>query len=218
MCLAATATMFDDFELSQEAVGDLELSQETIADASPYSDSSKLLSDLAILDNSLVENGCRIIAQGRLKSLRRAVDVFGFHLAALDLRQNSDGHERTVGEMLSVVQSGLDYTGLTERERIRILLAELGTARPLTSAFLPYTDETNSELAILTATAEAHRRYGKLAVPHYVISKTTGVSDILETAVLLKEVGLLRPSQGALDLDIVPLFEKSRICGIAAKS
>ena len=102
---------------------------------------------------------------------------------------------------------GLDYAGLAEPERIRLLLTELATARPLASAFLSYSAETGSELAILRATAEAHRRYGPASVPHYVISKTTGVSDILETAVLLKEAGLLRPREAALDLDIVPLFE-----------
>jgi phosphoenolpyruvate carboxylase len=109
--------------------------------------------------------------------------------------------------MLALVQPGLAYSGLGEPERIRLLLAELGTARPLASSFLSYSEETESELAILRATAEAHRRYGRDAVPHYVISKTTGVSDILETAVLLKEVGLLRPRDGVLDIDIVPLFE-----------
>jgi len=133
--------------------------------------------------------------------------VFGFHLASLDLRQNSDVHERSVAEMLDLVQPGLNYCDLAERERVRLLLAELCTARPLASAFLPYSEETKSELAIVTATAEAHRRYGSQSVPHYVISKTAGISDILETAVLLKEAGLLRPREGTLDLDIVTLFE-----------
>ena len=195
--LSVTARTLDDFEVSKGDVGE----------APAYRDSGELLSDLAILDSSLVKNGCGMLARGRLQTLRRAVDVFGFHLAALDLRQNSDVHERTVGEMLGLVQPGLDYAGLAEHDRIRLLLAELATARPLASAFLPYSDETKSELAILNATAEAHRRYGPEAVPHYVISKATGVSDILETAVLLKEAGLLRPREGALDLDIVPLFE-----------
>jgi phosphoenolpyruvate carboxylase len=195
--LTATAEVLDDFEASQVAGGD----------APPYRDSGELLADLAILHSSLVKNGCGMLAQGRLKNLRRAIDVFGFHLAALDLRQNSDVHERTVGEMLGLVQPGLHYSGLAEPERVRLLLAELDTARPLGSAFLPYSDETKSELAILAATAEAHRRYGRQAVPHYVISKATTASDILETAVLLKEVGLLRPRERALDLDIVPLFE-----------
>jgi len=176
-------------------------------DISPYRDSSELLADLAVIDASLTANGSAVLAAGRLKHLRRAVDVFGFHLAALDLRQNSDVHERAINEMLALVQPGLAYSGLGEPERIRLLLAELGTARPLASSFLSYSEETESELAILRATAEAHRRYGRDAVPHYVISKTTGVSDILETAVLLKEVGLLRPRDGVLDIDIVPLFE-----------
>src|SRR6516225_10476145 len=81
------------------------------------------------------------------------------------------------------------------------------SARPLASGFLSYSAETESELAILRATAEAHRRYGRSSIQHHVISQTTGASDVLETAVLLKEAGLLRPREGALDLDIVPLFE-----------
>src|SRR5437016_8331935 len=92
-------------------------------------------------------------------------------------------------------------------KRVRLLLAELGTARPLTSPFLSYSAETQGELASLRGAADAHRRYGRQSVPHYVISQTNGVSDILETAVLLKEAGLLRPREGVLDLDIVPLFE-----------
>jgi phosphoenolpyruvate carboxylase len=195
--LAATARALGHGSVSQRAVGD----------APPYQTSDGLLTDLAIIHDSLVANGCGVLANGRLKHLRRAVDVFGFHLAALDLRQNSDVHERAVGEMLARVKPGLDYPGLSEPGRIRLLLAELSSARPLASAFLSYSDETTSELAILRETAEAHRRYGPASVPHYVISKTTGVSDILETAVMVKEAGLLRPHEGALDIDIVPLFE-----------
>jgi phosphoenolpyruvate carboxylase len=192
---------------SARTLGELEAPQHAVGDALPYSESGELLNDLATLDSSLVANGCGILAQGRLKHLRRAIDAFGFHLAALDLRQNSDVHARTVAEMLALVQPGFDYAAVAEPERVRLLLAELRTARPLASAFLSYSAETASELAILCATAEAHRRYGQSSVSHYVISQTTGASDVLETAVLLKEAGLLRPSEGALDLDIVPLFE-----------
>jgi phosphoenolpyruvate carboxylase len=195
--LAATARLLDHLDARQPAVGD----------APPYADSGELLTDLDIIESSLAANGSGILAKGRLKSLRRAVDAFGFHLAALDLRQNSDVHERSVGEMIGLVQTGLDYSSLAEPERTRLLLAELATARPLASAFLSYSAETESELAIMHATEAAHRRYGSASVPHYVISKTTGVSDILETAILLKEAGLLRPREDVLDLDIVPLFE-----------
>ena len=157
--LAATARALDGLEAPRHAVSDV----------TTYRDSGELLADLSILDGSLVSNGSQILADGRLKDLRRAVDVFGFHLAALDLRQNSDVHERTVGEMLGLVQPGLDYAALAEPERMRLLLAELATARPLSSPFLAYSGETGSEAAILRAAAEAHRRYGPASVPHYVI-------------------------------------------------
>ncbi len=195
--LAATAFGLGHVDASQRAVGE----------APPYADPDELLADLAVIDDSLVANGCAILANGRLQCLRRAVDVFGFQLASLDLRQNSEVHERVVGEMLGLVEPGLDYNALAEPKRIALLLAELSTARPLASPFLRYSDETASELGILRATAEAHRRYGPNSVPHYVISKATGVSDILETALLAKEAGLLRPADGGLAIDIVPLFE-----------
>ncbi|MBV8778717.1 MAG: phosphoenolpyruvate carboxylase [Alphaproteobacteria bacterium] len=195
--LAATARAFGHADMPRNDYGE----------APAYAASAELLADLDVADASLTANGSGVVAQGRLKDLRRAVDVFGFHLAALDLRQNSDVHERVVGEMLGLVQPGLAYTEMGEPERIRLLLAELGTARPLASAFLAYSDETAGELAILRTAAEAHRRYGQAAVPHYVISKATSISDILETAVLVKEAGLLRPREGTLDIDIVPLFE-----------
>ena len=72
--------------------------------------------------------------------------------------------------MLGLVQPGLNYLNLDEPSRVRLLLTELGTSRPLSSHYLAYSPETESELAILGATAEAHRRYGRAAVPHYVIS------------------------------------------------
>src|SRR5207342_2495950 len=133
---------------------------------------AELRADLDVLYRSLFANGSALIARGRLRALRRAVEVFGFHLASVDLR-----------------------------------LSELATARPLISPFVTYSEETAGELDILRAASDAHRRYGRDTVPNYVISMTTTVSDILEAALLLKEVGLLRPLEGKLDVNIVPLFE-----------
>jgi phosphoenolpyruvate carboxylase len=195
--LAATARALRHPEVLRHAVGD----------AAPYADAAELRAELDVLDRSLKEQGSAVLARGRLHGLRRAVDLFGFHLASLDLRQNSDVHERTVAELFEATCPGTDYTALTERARSTRLLEELATARPLTSPFLPYSEETNSELAILRAAAEARRLYGPAAVANCIISKANGVSDVLEVALLLKEVGLLRPHEGALDLNIVPLFE-----------
>ncbi|MDE2229554.1 MAG: phosphoenolpyruvate carboxylase [Alphaproteobacteria bacterium] len=178
-----------------------------VGEASAYGDAGELAADLDVLHNSLVANGSAMLARGRLRDLRRAVDIFGFHLAALDLRQNADVHERTVAELLEAAAPGTGYRSLGEDARVAVLIAELATVRPLVSPFVAYSKETAAELDILRAAAGARRRYGKTAISHYIISKADGVSDVLEVALLLKEVGLHRPQQEALDLDIVPLFE-----------
>ncbi len=195
--LAATAWALDRFEAPRGAVGE----------APAYEAVDELQADLDILHRSLTGNGSETLARGRLRGLRRAVDVFGFHLAAVDLRQNSDVHERTLGELFEMARPGTGYAVLAEDARIGLLLDELKAARPLASPFLSYSAEAASELAILRAAAEVQLQYGKEAVPNYVISKTDGVSDILEVALLLKEAGLLRPREGELDVNIIPLFE-----------
>jgi phosphoenolpyruvate carboxylase len=195
--LAAAARALDHTELPAPPVGT----------APPYGDCDEFRADLTIVANSLTANRSELLAKGRLRDLRRAVDVFGFYLAAIDLRQNSDVHERVIAELFELAEPGAGYAQLDEAQRVELLRAELAKPRPLASAFLSYSAETASELGIVRATAEAHRRYGAASVPHYVISKATSVSDILEVAVLLKEAGLLHPRDGRLDLDIVPLFE-----------
>jgi phosphoenolpyruvate carboxylase len=187
-----------------------------VGSAPAYADSKELGADLTIVANSLIANRSELLAKGRLRDLRRAVDVFGFHLAAIDLRQNSVVHERVVGELLEQAHPGTNYLGLDEDARVVLLRAEITSPRPLASGFLTYSAETTGELAILRATADAHRRYGPASVPRYVISMATSVSDLLEVAVLLKEAGLLHPRDASLDLDIVPLFETIedlRSCG-----
>jgi phosphoenolpyruvate carboxylase len=142
-----------------------------------------------------------------LRRIRRAVDVFGFHLAGLDMRQNSDVHERVAAELIEKARPGAGYAALGEQARIELLVEEITSPRLLASPFLDYSAETQSELAIIREAAAAHRRYGPDAVPNYVISKADSVSDVLEVALLLKEAGLLRPGDGGLALNIVPLFE-----------
>ncbi|PWC74823.1 phosphoenolpyruvate carboxylase [Azospirillum sp. TSH64] len=195
--VAATLRTLDGLEAPRHAVGD----------APPYQTPAEFRADLEIIDRSLTVNGSAALAKGRLRHLRRAVDLFGFHLASIDLRQNSDVHERSVAELLSFADADVDYTALSENERIEILVRELDTNRPLASGYADYSEETSSELDILRTAAEARVRFGTDAVVNCVISKTDGVSDILEVAVLLKEAGLLRPKDKALELNIAPLFE-----------
>ena len=173
----------------------------------PYAAAAELLADLDVVQHSLVSNGLRALARGRLRQLRRAVKVFGFSLAPLDLRQNSDVHERVVDELFAGAQPGLVYLDLDEEQRIAVLLAELESPRLLTSPYAQYSDETTSELDIFRAVREAHVKYGKESVPNCIISKAASVSDLLEVALLLKEVGLLRQDSREVDVNIIPLFE-----------
>jgi phosphoenolpyruvate carboxylase len=198
--LAATAQQLAGVESAHHALGS----------ASAYCDAAELSGDLDTISDSLVANGSAALALGRLRHLRRAVDVFGFHLASVDLRQNSDVHERVITELARTASISPDYGNLVEKERRRLLTAEIESARPLGSFHLSYSAETQSELEILRAAAEVRQRYGADAVARYVISKTDDVSDILETATLLKDVGLLHPEQRKLSVDIVPLFETIR--------
>ncbi|MEO6565772.1 MAG: phosphoenolpyruvate carboxylase, partial [Casimicrobiaceae bacterium] len=171
----------------------------------PYPTPSDFCADLRVVRDSLGTHGASTLAEQRLMPLLRAVEVFGFHLASLDLRQNADVHEKVVAELLQRADLAPDYLALSEDERVALLCRELATPRPLYSPHLDYGERTLSELEILRVAAMAHERYGPMAVPNYVISKCESVSDLLEVGILLKEVGLLRGEQ--LAVNIVPLFE-----------
>lgn len=185
---------------------DVETSRQPVGEAAPYADAREFKNDLDIVNRSLIANNSRVIARGRLRLLRRAVDCFGFHLASLDIRQNSAVHERTIAELMDAAGPGTSYLALSEDERITVLVKELRSTRPLVSRFVKYSEETVGELDVLRAAAEAHSRFGADVIPQCIISMCQGVSDLLEVAVLLKEVGLVDPS-GRSALNIVPLFE-----------
>ena len=177
--------------------------------AKPYARPAELRHDLVTLAHALAEGGHGVLGSGgALGRLIRAVETFGFHLATLDLRQNSDVHERVVAELLAVADVEADYLALDEEARVALLRRELASPRPLASDYAGYGAETRSELAIVRAAAAAIDRYGERAITTYIISKTATVSDLLEVDILLKEAGLYRPEDPAASaLMVVPLFE-----------
>ena len=173
-----------------------------------YHDAHELAADLRVVQDSLISEAGEAFAEGPLVDLIRAVDCFGFHLATLDLRQNSRVHERVVADLLRGAGVCDNYQDLAEDERVALLLKELGHGRLLYTPFAPYDHETRREYAILQAAAEAKAKYGAAAIEAYVISNAGGVSDLLEVYLLLKEVGLFQPGLGArAEVLAVPLFE-----------
>jgi phosphoenolpyruvate carboxylase len=195
--VAATARDLDMHEPLRHAIGD----------APPYASVAEFAADLEIIRRSLEAHDSALLARGRLRRLRRAIDVFGFHLAAVDLRQNSDVHQRVVTELFGAARPDIDYSSLDEAGRVRVLADELATPRLLSSPYIEYSAEARSELAILQTAARMHQRYGAACIPNYVISKCDGVSDVLEVVVLLREVGLYRATDAHLGCNVIPLFE-----------
>lgn len=174
-----------------------------------YAAPSELQADLDTIDASLRAHGSALLADDRLALLREGVRVFGFHLSGLDMRQNSDVHEEVVAELLAWAGVHDDYASLPEDERVALLAAELGTRRPLLGDRARLSDLARTELGVVAAATRAVELYGPAAVPNYVISMCRSVSDVLETAILLKEAGLLDATgpEPYCPVGISPLFE-----------
>ncbi|MDH3700979.1 MAG: phosphoenolpyruvate carboxylase [Alphaproteobacteria bacterium] len=191
---------------TQRVINGVVASVGDVGDAAPYTSPKELLADLEIIRESLFANGSEALTRGRLRLLHRAVDCFGFNLASLDLRQDSDVHAATIAEMIAAVAPDVDYLKAGEDERIGLLRKELGTLRPLMRPNWSYSRQTADELAIFAEAKAAHDTYGRNAIAASIVSNTRGVSDLLGLAVLLKEAGLITP-EGHSDIDVVPLFE-----------
>jgi phosphoenolpyruvate carboxylase len=202
--------MYSRLAATLEALTGTEALRHAVAPASPYADSAEFLEDLRVIERSLIAHHAQALVAPRLAPLQRAVQVFGFHLATLDLRQSSDQHEAVVAELLRVARIEPDYSALPEAGRRELLLRLLNDARPLRVHGAEYSALAQGELAIFESALEMLQRYGRDAMRHYIISHTEDVSDLLEVLLLQKETGLLR---GTLDdaatnrLIVVPLFE-----------
>lgn len=174
-----------------------------------YESPAELLADLDVVDESLRTNGSAVLAEDRLARLREAVRTFGFHLCGLDMRQNSEVHEEVISELLEWAGVHPDYGSLAEADRVELLAGELATRRPLVKPGAELSELARKELDIVAAAARAVEVFGSRAVPNYIISMCESVSDMLEAAILLKEVGLLDVSgeKPYAPVGVVPLFE-----------
>ncbi len=170
-----------------------------------YAAPAEFLADLDVLARGAAAVGGD---GGRLDLLRIAVGQFGFHLARIDLRQNSDVHEACVADLFRQAGVESDYLALDEEARIALLRRELANPRLLSTPWAPVSDKTASELDIFRTAAEIRARYGEGAITTTIISKTDGVSDLLEPMILMQETGLLVPGEAPeAKLMVVPLFE-----------
>ena len=199
-----------------------EAARHAVAPQNPYAHSQDFAAELRTIENSLKANHGSALVAERLHPLIRAVDVFGFHLATVDLRQSSDKHEEVVAELLATARIEANYSALNEAAKRKLLMDLLADARALQVHGITYSAHTQGELAIFSAAKVMRQRFGTDAIRHYIISHTETVSDLLEVLLLQKEVGLMRgvlngvptqlaassdPLSPVCDLIVVPLFE-----------
>jgi phosphoenolpyruvate carboxylase len=198
--LAATLKMLTGGNAARHAV----------APQNPYISAQDFLSDLKTIEASLISQGAKALADRRLHGLIRAVEVFGFHLATVDLRQSSDMHEAVLAELLHVASIEADYSSLSEEQKRELLLSLLRDPRPLRVVGHLYSDFAESEITIFEMAKKMRQLFGNETIRHYIISHTETVSDLLEVLLLQKEVGLMHEVLGkkaSADLIVVPLFE-----------
>jgi phosphoenolpyruvate carboxylase len=187
-----------------------EAARHAVAPQNAYAAPEAFLADLRVIEASLRTHHGAPLAVQRLHPLIRAVEVFGFHLATVDLRQSSDKHEEVVAELLAAARVEPAYARLEEDAKRSVLIRLLNDARPLRVMGATYGALTRDELAIFETTKVMLERFGQQAIRHYIISHTEAVSDLLEVLLLQKEVGLLRGTldgECSNDLIVVPLFE-----------
>ena len=172
-----------------------------------YFTADEFIDDLTIIEKSLLENKGEILVTGEFEELLNVVKIFGFYLASIDMRQDSSVYEASVAELLSSANIEKDYSSLSEEEKCELLLKQLKEdPRPLSiNDENKQSEELRKELAIFRTARKLKDKLGDNVIKQNIISHTTSVSDLLELAIMLKEVGLVGSDFARLQL--VPLFE-----------
>ncbi|WP_235071106.1 phosphoenolpyruvate carboxylase [Leptolyngbya sp. Heron Island J] len=169
-----------------------------------YESGEAFLAELTLIHRSLGDTGliCR-----ELDILLSQVEIYGFGLAQLDIRQESTRHSDTIHEITDYLQLPRLYNDLSEAEKVEWLTTELSTRRPLIPTELPISEKARETIATFHMVRKLHQEFGHDICRSYVISMSDHASDILEVLLLAKEAGLYDPATGIGSLHIVPLFE-----------
>jgi phosphoenolpyruvate carboxylase len=170
-----------------------------------YPSGVELLKELRLIQHNLEESGinCR-----DLEDLICQLEIYGFKLAHLDIRQESSRHSDTLNEIAEYLQIlPRSYNDLSEAEKTQWLISELQTRRPLIPPELPFSDQTKETIETFRMVRQLQQEFGPQVCHTYIISMSHDVSDLLEVLLLTKEAGLYDPATGLGTLYPVPLFE-----------
>ncbi len=175
-----------------------------------YHTVSELTADIELIDRSLRHHFADFVANAHLKKFLRQVELFGFHLAALDVRQHSKEHENAMTELLAKAGVSDNYAGLAEQEKIELLHGLLGDSKLLMNDTIELSDSGKEILDVYHTIYQSQQEFGTGCITSYLISMTQGASDLLEVMVFAKEAGLFRRNEDGTitsTLQAAPLFE-----------
>ncbi|MDR5599416.1 phosphoenolpyruvate carboxylase [Paenibacillus larvae] len=181
-----------------------------IARFQKYNKPEELINDLVIIERSLRNHYADFVADVYINKLIRQVELFGFYVAALDIRQHSKEHELALDEILSKMGIQDHYSELDEETKIDLLTRLLNDPGPITTPYLEYSESTQECLDVFKTVKQAQKEFGETCITSYLISMTQGSSDLLEVLLFAKEVGLYRKEKDGTitsTLQPVPLFE-----------
>ena len=170
-----------------------------------YAHPDGLIADLDVMADSLTRARGELIADGAVSRVRRAVETFGFQMATLDVREHASRHHEAIAELFSLV--GVDYGAMSHDQRYEVLSAELGGSRPLSGPTTALSEQADLTLGTFRAIRKAQDLYGDQVIESYIISMTESPADVLGTAVLAREAGLIDLRRGIARIGLVPLVE-----------
>ncbi|MEA2221288.1 MAG: phosphoenolpyruvate carboxylase [Solirubrobacteraceae bacterium] len=184
-----------------------------------YHRSQQLVADLRVAERALRDQRAGFVAADALRDVIRQVEVFGFHFARLDVRENADVHRAAIDEILDTLGVHEGYAALSDEERLAVLAREIANRRPLIPVDIGGFGEATREVV------ETFRTMRELlegahagALGAYIVSNTSAPADLLEVLLLMKEAGLARAGGTGAQLRIVPLFESGDTLAMASET
>ena len=176
-----------------------------------YRDPACMEDDLNLLSRTLGEAGCHMLEEAAIRPLRHKLEMFGFHLATLDVRQNSEFHDKAISQLLAAahVVDGENYTAWPEARRLEFLNKELQSPRPFLHNDLRVDTATNDVLDCYRVLVRHRQEWGPAGLGALIVSMTRQLSDLLGVYLLAREAGLmeLTPDGLVCPMQVVPLFE-----------
>ncbi|MEQ9426730.1 MAG: phosphoenolpyruvate carboxylase [Cyclobacteriaceae bacterium] len=175
-----------------------------------YRRPDNLIEDLKTLQQGLLEFGAQAVAYSDVKEVILLVESFGFHLAHLDIRQNSTFHDKALMQLMSAGHAGeTDFINWDEKKRLELLDKELLLNRPFTHRKIALADEAKAVTECYDVVTEHAHKYGVRGLGSLIVSMTRSLSDLLLVYLLARESGLTKETDDGIVcmLPVVPLFE-----------